>query len=702
MGTSHQPAGRRITSGGPRRALLLAALLVLCSSVAAAAPPEGARQQALDLHRSGDTAGAIAALETHLAAQPSDWPAAKMLAELVLASAPAPDAAKRLSVLAMRYPGQPDLLVLLGRAWEAAGDPSRAATAIEAAIVADDAARRPVDAERFMRLATLHAQTGNARGEAAALDRFVAVSPNDAKALERLVFLRERLGHHKDAQRGLLQLEKLAPRDPAIKRRLAESYVQTDQPFTAIGRYKEALDLEPAHVPTIRRLAQLYGWHDQPLNQLVMLQKLVRYAPSDVDAHVEFAEALYGQQKYRLAAAQMRRAVDLRPGDTQLSLRLATMLETNDDYTDAVRLLDNVHRADPGNREVKERLAMYHRDRGDNHIALGYYRELQNDDPDDPNIAEAVEDLEVLVRPRIGLGYEFTNDRNGLQGHEARVWLENQPSDFWRYYVGYRYSYYNGGSLLGLGAGERELQAHGAWLGVTMRPARYTTIDAQVSVNGYLNSYTFVGTRIGLVQRAAFPLEFRLWFERREDATTIDALAQETVVYDIHAQLDIEPVDRWLVEVGGSYGRWIHTDALTAARERNNGYGWYVGTGVRAIESPVTLEFVADYTGQAFDASSDAAGSRIPYFAPELYQTVGLKMFFEHQAHWRFLYRIYARPHWILEDEALQLDVGAAVEIKFHKRHWLELAYERTDTLVGSTENIFRENVVRAVYIGVF
>ena len=143
--------------------------------------------------------------------------------------------------------------------------------------------------------------------------------------------------------------------------------------------------------------------------------------------------------------------------------------------------------------------------------------------------------------------------------------------------------------------------------------------------------------------------------------------------------------------------------------------------GVRTTDVPV-LELHVDYTGETFvvsdvqtgDEEQNVSKTPLPYFAPLMYQTVGLQVYFEHTPHWRIRYSLHARPFVSLQPsgnlggtgvglEAINLAYGAELELKLHRKHFFKMSFERTDALAGYSQFAANmEMLLMAQYTGVF
>ena len=663
----------------------------LCVARGALAEGPDTLSSAQALVASGQAEEAAQLLDGWLQTHPADVEACLYLASIYLKQAPL----KAVAVLERTLStvgDDPSLLTVLVQAEGATGRAGPWVAALKR--LREVTPDRP---EVMLQLAEAHDRNNDPTESAAALDAYLAVRPNDAQIWSRLADRRERLSHVVDAIRAREALKILQPQDVKNQLRLGELYVRMARDVEAIAAFESALAVDPRSATALRRLAQLYGWNDMPKQRISTLQTLRRVVPDDVDVRRRLAEAYSELERYDLAAAQLDAVLRVEPGDQQSRFAAAQYHSWADNDAAAVQHLEAVVRSEPENGLARQLLANLLRARGDKQEALFHYQQLQARGQADTSVRDAIQTLELDTLTRVSGSYEFYIDRNGQSAHRASTWFERSSSDTWRYRTGYRFSYNDGVSLQRPNQ-TLDLPGHGGFIGSRFRLAPRSYLDTEIWVTDVENVDPFVGLQVSWVQRAQFPLEFRLDFRRRQDTSTIDALFYDTVVYELNSALQVEPVDRWIVEAEAGYGRWINDSVQDGTRQFNNGFTWRAATGVRILEEPLTLELMADYDGIAFQVFA----RQLPYFAPEIYQRIGGTLYLNHKPAWWFEYSLYGRPNWVLEDDALQIVYGADVKLFVARRHWMELSFVRTDTALGTTNVVYRENVVRFTWISAF
>jgi tetratricopeptide (TPR) repeat protein len=665
-------------------------LFILSLPVAHAQPPDSV-EDARRLISQGKVQEGTVLLEQWVAAHPDDIESVVLLLDLYGLNQPS--LASALIRRTLRLTGdRADLLERLVQVQEQLGKGEPLLDAVQRL-----REFRKDDPLLLLQLAKAQDIVDNPSESAAALDAYLALRPDDITVWARLAERRERLEHVVDAIRAREALRILKPQDTANRRALGELYIRLGRDVEALAAYEAVRDINPADVQALKRLAQLYGWNGMPKQRIKTLQTVRTLAPTDVDVRRALAEAYSDIERYDLAAVELDAVVMQQPEDLPSRIMASRYHSWANNDDSAIAHLEIVLQKNPANALARRLLADLLRSRGDRLEALYHYQQLYDEGQADREAKEAIQELELETLSRVSGEYEFYIDRNGQLSHEATTWFERSPSEMWRYRTGYRFTYNQGVSLQRTDE-EFELPGHGGFIGSRFRLAPRSYLDAELWVAVIEEVDPFVGFRVGWTQRAQFPMEFRLYLNRRQDMSTIDALYYDTVVYELNAELQVEPVDLWLLEADLGYGRWINDSIRDGTRQFNNGFTWRVGTGVRILEEPLTLEVMVDYDGIAFQVFA----ASLPYFAPETYQRLGGTVYLNHKPTWRFEYSLFARPNWVIEDNAMQVVYGGDMKLFVARRHWIELSFVRTDTAVGTTNVVYRENVARFTWISAF
>ena len=690
--------------------MLLTAAAALLPIVSVAAPPEPL-EKARGLAAAGAHDRAADVLREYLVDDPDDLDALGLLALVITQSKRPLDALPVLNQLDRLVPLEPHapnqssmtklaIIDLRFQAYKAANKPRLAGLALAERLpfAKDDEERHRV----LSRLSTLYADSGMTRQRADALEEMLELKPDDVRAGWDLADAREALKHYRDARLALERLKELPGAQLGdVWRRIGRLYHWTRREVEAIAAYKSSLAYGGDHRPTLRTLAELYGWNDQPEQRMDTLVALIGVDPTDHEAREQLAFAYLELDKQAEAAAQLEEVVTLRIVDLDTQVRLAEIYEAMDDYDQAMQHLEAVHDRDASRIDVVRMLARLTAEQGDRRTAIALYQGLEEIDAGGPAVRKAMEELQIEIDPRLTFRYDFAESQSRLR-HMGTVLFEHDPTALIGYRAGYQYAFMTDRTTQ---EAAPELHAHGGLAGVTFRLATQTYLDLDFRAMDYVGpdrDDPFFGGRIGWRQAYRRVFQSEVWLERREEPETLSAILADTAVYGVGLRLDWEMWGPLFFGAEAGYGHYRHTIEGTGERMGNNGYTWEVSLGIRAVEEPpLTFEIAVDYGGRAFE-TLDTDDVPIPYFAPDIYQHVGLNFYLNQKPHWRFEYAVFARPHWVFEDSALRIGYGAEATVKFHKRHFMKVRFERTDTVVGERSVIFDENLLMALYTAVF
>ncbi len=586
---------------------------------------------------------------------------------------------------------------------QAAGRPRDEVVALKAV-----GALEPNNSQLWARVAELEFSADNPREGAAALDRYLALEPLDAARWDQLASARHALGHVVDEAAALEQLKSLT-NHASVRERLGLALERRGHTEAA------ATELLAAH--ELDRSSGTAGWAfvrlALELDRLddagrVLRELIVRPDPLPVTRE-RVSEMLAESGDLDGAARALRPAAEAPGADRGLLIRYGELLLEAERVDEGALVLERALDSAPADRDVGFVLAQAYLAQQRYFAARVLIERAVQAQPE--LLEDALElwldyGAAVLATGPSVLGeYAFGEDSNGYTKHGAVVGLRHQPLEWLGYLAAYTYAYHSGPSLIE-GRGQFTLEAHGALAGLSFYVAPRSSLHVLFAPRSYLDGPVFVGTRIEFRQTAQLPLDFRLWLEREQDGSTVDALEAETVRYRLASRAEFELLGQWRWAIEGGYDHMIHTEVpdqvATGTRLRNDGAYWEIATGVGFDLAPVSLEVMAEYAGLWYRDASTVSGSRIPYFAPQPYQTFGLPISVLYDPHWRVSLDLALAPRWLLEDQALQLGYGAGLTFLAHPQHRFELRYDRTDTLVGSATRPFQENVLRFSYTGAF
>lgn len=537
---------------------------------------------------------------------------------------------------------------------------------------------------------------------AAALDRLVRADPLDLAARRSLGELRQSLGHWRDAIASYTVLTVATPLDASLWRAIAQCEAARNREETAIRAYEKAHELEPAHLETLERLAELYGWNGQPADRVDALRAILVRRPADVQVRAMLARTLLDLDRRREATAELEKVLEATPNDVDLRARVADLYEAIDDEPRAAFHLQKLHDEGGMDAESTRELGRYRMEDDEPRAARRLFEEVLAALPEDTVSQEAIIDLDLQILPRVSSSYRFFQGRLGYRGHIAELRLDHAPIDALSYHVVGGYAFREGQSeTFATDTSYHEGQAR---VGLEWEVAHGLALDGELTYDGYVDASPFFGGHVGLRERYGHLVELRLVLDRALDDSTLESVMARTMVHSARLEVEWEPVPRWLIRASGRYGFYTNRDLARApedVRLENHGVEVDAGTGVRIVDSAVSLEVVASYTATTF-TKTDGRNESFPYFAPDWYDTVGVEADLTHAVGWRWRYGVHARPTWAIADQAFLLQYGASLEVRLHPKHVLKTTFERTDTLSGSTERSYHEIELMGTYMGVF
>jgi tetratricopeptide (TPR) repeat protein len=194
--------------------------------------------------------------------------------------------------------------------------------------------------------ASPEAQLGSARmtevsgNITAAEQQYVKLAEaGNSESVERLIGLYLKQKRYADAETWLRKYMAANPQSAAAQ-------LQLGKLLAAEGKSKEAIAaLEPAYKASpdpalARELASLYLETRQYDAAAPLLEKLVEQTPGDAQLHFDYGSALLHQLKYPEAQAELLKAVQLKPGMVEAYLDLGYAAQQNKNYELTLRVLD--------------------------------------------------------------------------------------------------------------------------------------------------------------------------------------------------------------------------------------------------------------------------------------------------------------------------------------------------------------------------
>ena len=170
--------------------------------------------------------------------------------------------------------------------------------------------------------------------------------------------------------------------------------IQQGDLASAEQEYTTALELEPYFVPSFINLADLYRLTGRDVEGEALLRRALEVAPDIGDVHYALGLLLVRLDRLDEAVVQLGRAVELAPEQPHYVYVHAVAVQTAGDAAGAVALLDDGLVRYPADRELLFGAATFSRDLGDRDRAIGYARRLVDLDPNEPQAARFLRDLE--------------------------------------------------------------------------------------------------------------------------------------------------------------------------------------------------------------------------------------------------------------------------------------------------------------------
>ncbi len=362
-----------------------------------AAPPETRAMPAVEgrlafeLYRLGDLAGALAAVEPVVAANPEDVGGRYLRALILAAEARTDEAAAELEALHAASPASAEIALALARVRERQGRPAEGARALRATMVRLEDDRRPREAAalRLELGSALMREKRWAEAEAELAPLLDSADPDvltDA-AIATATSLQEQ-------RRGPEALELLAARlaaDPAARAKRAEILHRE-------GRDAEARALldDLARGGTGGRVlaADVYQRLEAYADSIALLEEVLAAEPQSAEARFRLGAAYErtGRRGEAIAAFRelLRQRADFAPALNYLGYMLA---ERGESLEEAVRLTQRAVDLDPDNGAYVDSLGWAHFQRGQLAEARRFLERAAGLEPADATVHEHLGDV---------------------------------------------------------------------------------------------------------------------------------------------------------------------------------------------------------------------------------------------------------------------------------------------------------------------
>ena len=316
-------------------------LLVLVAALAACAAPTPAFDDHLAAGRAaldaGDTAKAIAELETAVGLDPTRAEAQVLLGQAYYTAGRSQEARERLQTGLRQDPNNASAQYLLGDLSVDAGRLLDAATAYAAAVKIDPGARAAHpniedSVEAALQAGQDAATAGQWQQAIPHLEAALALNPGLPEARFALGNIQFNLG---------LQAELTGDRATAISHYAA---AQAD--------YEAVLELDPEYAPALTNLG-VVAYQTRDLERAVSLfQQALAIDPGDTDTRYQLGAAYLNMDKRDAARQEFERALEMKPDFPQALIGLGNVYLLNKEYDRAVETLQRVVELMPDSPEA--------------------------------------------------------------------------------------------------------------------------------------------------------------------------------------------------------------------------------------------------------------------------------------------------------------------------------------------------------------
>jgi tetratricopeptide (TPR) repeat protein len=266
------------------------------------------------------------------------------------------------------------------------------------------ASRALNDPDSVVRLAAVEA-LGN--GDAAVRQRFLPRMLTDPVRAVRIEAARALAGASEaglappdrkafdQALAEYVAVQKYSADRPEGRVSLGNLYASRGDPGGAIHEYRKALELDPSFVAGYANLADLYRARDADGEAEAVLRQGIARVPGAAALHYALGLTLVRQKKTPEALREFAQAVKQEAGNPRYAYVYAVGLNDSGRLKDALLTLDAARKRHPYDRDVLTASAYYTARAGNRDAALGYAKTLRELDPENPDYARLVTQIET-------------------------------------------------------------------------------------------------------------------------------------------------------------------------------------------------------------------------------------------------------------------------------------------------------------------
>jgi len=335
----------------------------------AAPSRDSAFEQAAQLYRSGQLAGAEALLRQVLAAYPTDVPSLQTLGALLMQQHRLPDAIDVYRQYIAIDPNCADAHYNLGTASAVLGKFDDATDAFTAAT-----RLRPDWAPAFSNLGNAHAGANRATEAEAAYRRAVAIDPKFASAWFNLGVLLQRAGKNPAAFETLQEAIKLRPDHPETLFNLANSLKNAGRVEESIATLRQAIQRRPDYHDAWLELAHVQGLAMRYDEAIASAHRGIATKPESPDGYNTLGLLLREKGQREEALAALKRSLQLDPNYFQGYVNVGMMFHELGRFTESIAMQREAIRRNPESGEAHLNLGNVLKDAGELEEAIEAYR----------------------------------------------------------------------------------------------------------------------------------------------------------------------------------------------------------------------------------------------------------------------------------------------------------------------------------------
>ena len=177
---------------------------------------------------------------------------------------------------------------------------------------------------------------------------------------------------------------------PEGRTNLGNLYAIRGDAERAIAEYRKALAIDPTFVGAYVNLADLYRARGAEGEALAILRQGLARDPKVAALHYALGLTLVRQKQTAAALKELAEAVRLDPASARYAYVYAVGLNDSGRAAEALKVLEATRQRHPFDRDVLSGLAFYSSRAGNRDAALGYAKQLQELDPENPEFARLV------------------------------------------------------------------------------------------------------------------------------------------------------------------------------------------------------------------------------------------------------------------------------------------------------------------------